>query len=180
MNSAYVVARTQGEPEALVSAVRREIRDLDAALPVSNVRSMDDVLLAAQSRPRFLAVLLTMFSSVALVLAAVGLYGVISYSVAQRSGEFGIRMALGASPTDVLTMVVGQGFRLALAGVAFGAAGSLLLTRLMKGLLFEVSSFDPITFLAMALLLGAVMLVACYMPARRATKVDPMVALRYE
>jgi putative ABC transport system permease protein len=110
----------------------------------------------------------------------VGIYGVISYSVAQRTNEFGIRMAMGAGPRDVLRMVLGQGLLLGLIGVALGAAGALALTRLIRGLLFGISSFDPITFVVMAALLTAVTLAACWIPARRATRVDPMVALRYE
>jgi putative ABC transport system permease protein len=177
---ANLVVRTNGDPMALSGAVRREVHEIDSSLPVANVRSMEDVMLLAQSRPRFLAILLTMFSSVALVLAAVGIYGVISYSVAQRTSEFGIRMAMGAGPRDVLGMVIGQGARIGVIGVIIGLAGALSLTRLMRGLLFGVSAFDPETFLAMAALLAGVTLLACYVPARRATKVDPMVALRYE
>jgi ABC-type antimicrobial peptide transport system permease subunit len=115
-----------------------------------------------------------------LLLAAVGLYGVISYSVAQRTGEFGIRMAMGARPADVQGMVIGQAMRLGALGLILGGAGALALTRLMRGLLFGVSTFDPATFVVMALTLGVVMLAACVVPAWRATKVDPMVALRYE
>jgi ABC-type antimicrobial peptide transport system permease subunit len=144
------------------------------------VRSMDDVILAAQTRPRFLTVLLTIFSSVALALASLGIYGVIAYSVEQRTTEFGIRMAMGAGPGDVLSMVVGEGVRLGLLSTVIGALAALGLTRFIRGLLFGVSSFDALTFLAMALLLGAVTVLACYLPARRATRVDPMVALRYE
>jgi putative ABC transport system permease protein len=141
---------------------------------------MEEVLSAAQSRPRFLTLLLLLFSSVALVLAAVGLYGVISYSVAQRTNEIGIRIAIGAQSGDVLKMVLGQGLRLGLCGVAVGAAGAFALTRLIRGLLFGINSFDPVTFGTMAVALMAVTILACYVPARRATKVDPMVALRYE
>jgi len=138
------------------------------------------VLSSAQARPRFLTMLLTMFASVALVLAAVGIYGVISYSVAQRTSEFGIRMAMGAGPGDVLRMVLGQGLLLGGIGVAIGAAGALALTRLIRGLLFGISSFDPLTFAAMAVILTVVTIAACWIPAYRATRVDPMVALRYE
>ena len=180
IRNSYLAVRTKGDPDSLVGPIRREVNAIDSSLPVSNVRTMEDVMGAAQSRPRFLALLLTMFASVALVLAAVGLYGVISYSVAQRTSEFGIRMALGAAPSNVLGMVVGQGLRLGLVGIAVGALGAIALTRLMRGLLFGVSAFDPLTFLGMAALLGGVMLAACYVPARRATRVDPMVALRYE
>jgi putative ABC transport system permease protein len=176
----YVLLRAAGDSAALAGAVRREIRALDPALPVASVRSMDDVLSAAQSRPRFLTLLLTLFSSLALVLAAVGLYGVISYSVAQRTNEIGLRIAMGAQSGDVLKMVLGQGLRLGLCGVAVGAAGAFALTGLTRGLLFGITAFDPMTFAAMAVLLIVVTILACYVPARRATNVDPMVALRYE
>jgi predicted permease len=180
MRSAYVILRTQGDPVRMASAARAIIREMDASLPVSSVRTMDEVMSLAQSRPQFLTMLLTLFSSVALVLAAVGIYGVISYSVAQRTNEFGIRMAMGASPRDVLRMVLGQGLLLGGLGVAVGAAGALALTRLIRGLLFGISSFDPVTFIVMALAMTAVTLAACWAPARRATRVDPMIALRYE
>lgn len=180
IRNAYVAVRTEGDPNASIRAIRAEIHALDGSLPIANVRTMDDVIVAAQSRPRFLAILLTMFSGVALILAALGLYGVISYSVAQRTSEFGIRMAMGAGPGDVLGMVIGQGLRMAAAGVVIRAVGALVLTRLVRGLLFGIDFFDPETFAVMAAVLGTVMLLACYVPARRATKVDPMVALRYE
>ncbi len=142
---------------------------------------MTETLDAARSRPRFLTTLLGLFSATALLLAAVGLYGVISYSaVARRTTEFGIRMAMGAEAGDVVRLVASQGLKLAAIGVAAGAVGALALTRLIRGLLFGVSSFDPLTFLAMAALLAAVTAIACVIPALRATKVDPLVALRYE
>ncbi|MFN7992488.1 MAG: FtsX-like permease family protein [Bryobacteraceae bacterium] len=144
------------------------------------MRTLDGVLSAARARPRFLTLLLSLFSGVALLLAAVGIYGVISYSVSQRTGEIGIRMALGASSRDVLRMVLMQGIRVGSLGVAIGAIGALTMTRFIRGLLFGVSVLDPGTFVLMALLLAAVTLVACYLPARRATRVDPMIALRYE
>jgi ABC-type antimicrobial peptide transport system permease subunit len=153
---------------------------MDASLPVAAVRTMDEVMSGAASRPRFLTLLLTLFAGTALALAAVGIYGVISYSVAQRTSEFGIRMAMGAQPSDVLAMVLRQGVLLGAIGVAVGAAGALALTRLISGLLFGISSFDPLTFVVMAAVLIAVTLAACWAPARRATRVDPMIALRYE
>jgi putative ABC transport system permease protein len=164
----------------MAAAARNVIRELDSSLPVSAVRTMDDVLSTAQARPRFLTLLLTLFAGVALVLAAVGIYGVISYSVAQRTSEFGIRIALGAAPKDVLGMVLGQGLMLGAVGVALGAGGALALTRYIRGLLFGISSFDPLTFVVMAAVLAAVTLAACWIPAHRATRVDPMIALRYE
>jgi putative ABC transport system permease protein len=180
LRTGYVVLRTKGDPEKMVGSARGVIRDIDSSLPVAAVRTMDQVLGSAQARPRFLTLLLTLFSSVALVLAAVGIYGVISYSVAQRTSEFGIRMAMGAGPRDVLRMVLGQGLLLGGIGVVIGAAGALALTRLIRGLLFGISSFDPLTFVVMAAMLTLVTLLACWIPARRATRVDPMVALRYE
>lgn len=176
----YILVRTTGDPKSLVGPIRTAVRDVDSSLPLTQVRTMDEVLASAKSRPRFLTTLLGLFSATALVLAAVGLYGVISYSVARRTAEFGVRMALGAGATDVVRLVVGQGLSVALAGVVTGAIGAVLLTQLIRGLLFGISSFDPVTFAAMALMLVAVALVACLVPATRATKVDPLVALRYE
>jgi putative ABC transport system permease protein len=178
--TSYVLLRGAGDGAGLAGAARREIQTLDAALPVAQMRSMEDVLSAAQSRPRFLTLLLTLFSTVALVLAAVGLYGVISYSVAQRTSEIGIRISMGAQSGDVLKLILGQGLRLGLFGVAVGAAGAVAFTRLIRGLLFGIDAFDPLTFAAMAAVLLGVVVMASYVPARRATKVDPMVALRYE
>jgi putative ABC transport system permease protein len=178
--TSYLVIRTQGDPMSIANAVRSEIRSLDRALPVANLRTLDEVMDTARSRPRFLTLLLTLFSSLSLALAALGIYGVISYSVAQRTNEIGIRMALGAQGMDVLRLVGAAGIRLAIAGIAIGAAGALALTRTMSGLLFGVSSVDPATFLLMAGALACVTLFACYIPARRAAKVDPLIALRYE
>ena len=165
---------------SIANAVRSEIRNLDRALPIANLRTLDEVMNTARSRPRFLTLLLTLFSSLSLALAALGIYGVISYSVAQRTNEIGIRMALGAQSRDVLRLVGASGVRLAVAGILIGAVGALALTRTMSGLLFGVSSIDPATFLLMAGALAGVTLVACYIPARRAAKVDPLIALRYE
>ncbi len=179
-DSAYIAVRTSGDPSAVVSEVRHVMHNLDPTLPLAHVRSMDSVMNAAQSRPRFLALLLTLFSIVALTLAAVGIYGVISYSVAQRTREFGIRMALGAQRGDVLRLVLGQGMTLALAGVGGGIVAALGITRLMGSLLYGVKPTDPATFALVSVVLIAVALLACYIPARRATKIDPMTALRYE
>lgn len=176
----YVVLRGKSDSLDLAAGVRRELSGLDPSVPVSNVRSMDDVLTTAQSRPRFLTLLLTVFSSVALVLALVGIYGVLSYLVARRSREFGLRMALGAPREHVLGLVLKQGAGLALAGVFFGWLAALGLTRLMSSVLYGVRATDPVTFIVMPLALASVAMLASYVPARRATKVDPMVALRYE
>ncbi len=176
----YVIVHTRRDPMAAVGPVRNEIRALDRALPISELRTMDDVMNIDRARPRFLTLLLTLFSSLSLVLAALGIYGVISYSVAQRTNELGIRMALGAQSGDVLRLVTGAGLRLALSGAVLGSLGAFALTRTLSGLLFGVSSVDPITFVAMPAALIAVTMLACYFPARRASKVDPLVALRYE
>lgn len=176
----YLLLKTAGDPHSVVGAVRSQIFQLDPTLPVAQVRPMSDVIDAATMRPRFLTALLTLFSFIAVALAAVGIYGVMAYTVAQRTQEFGIRMAIGAGTSDVLWLVLGQGMKIGLIGVALGAAGAFALTRLLRQLLFGIESFDLATFLVTALLLTLVILVACYIPARRATCVDPNVALRYE
>jgi len=180
LGSLNVVLRAKGDPAALIGPARRIVSEIDPSLPMAHVRTVDDVMLSAQARPRFLASLLTIFSVVALVLAAVGIYGVISYSVARRTAEFGIRMALGARPADVLLAVLRQGLGMGVAGIVAGFFAALVLTRLIRGLLFGINSFDPITVALMVALLLFVTLLACYVPARRATKIDPMLALREE
>lgn len=177
---AYVVLRTKGDPGRAASGLRQQVREIDRSIPVSAVRSMDDVMAGAMARPRFLSVLLGLFSMVAAVLASVGIFGVLSYSVAQRTNELGIRMALGANPGRLMALVLREGLVTALVGTLIGGLGALALTRVMQGLLFQVSAFDLGTFLSMAAVLIAVTLLACYLPARRASAVDPMVALRYE
>ena len=149
-------------------------------MPVSDLHPIQEVLTDSIARQRFNMLLLGNFAAVAPLLAAVGIYGVISYSVGQRSHEIGIRMALGARREEVLKLVVGQGLKLTLIGVAIGIAGALALTRLLSSLLYGVKPTDPPTFIAVSLILTALALAACYIPARRAMKVDPMVALRYE
>ena len=176
----YLAIHTQGDPMSMVNAVRAQVQALDRSLPVSTVRSLEDTLNADRSRPRFLTMILTLFSSLSLVLAALGIYGVISYAVAQRTSEIGIRMALGAQTGDVLRMIGSTGLRLALTGTAAGAIGAFALTRFMDRLLFGVSAVDVTTFLSMAGVLIFVTLLACYVPARRASKVDPLIALRYD
>jgi putative ABC transport system permease protein len=175
-----LVASTNVEPLGLASTVRKTVWEIDKDQPVSNIRTMEDVLSESIARQRFSMLLLGIFAAVALVLAAVGLYGVMSYSVAQRTHEIGIRMALGAQAGDVLKMVVGQGLKLVLIGVVIGLVAAFVLTRVMSSLLFGVSATDPTTFVAISLVLMSVAVLASYIPARRATKVDPMIALRYE
>jgi putative ABC transport system permease protein len=175
-----LVVKTAGDPAASTSAVVGEVRKLDRILPIAKIRTMRELTADALQADRFNAGLLGSFALLALMLAAIGIYGVMSYSVTQRTQELGIRLALGATPKNVLGLVVGQGVKLALFGVTVGLCASAVLTRLMKTLLFGVSATDPATFLLIAFVLTAVALIACYLPARRATKVDPMIALRYE
>ncbi|MBS1829633.1 MAG: ABC transporter permease [Acidobacteria bacterium] len=180
IRNGFLVIRTNGDPRDMARAARAEIAALDASLPVSQVRTMDDIMALANARPRFLTALLSIFSGVALVLAALGIYGVMSYLVAQRTNEFGIRMAIGAQQTDVLWLVIRQGLILGTVGVALGAVGAAGLTRYLKGLLYGTDALDPTTFAAMAGALTAVVVLACFLPALRATRVDPIRALRYE
>jgi putative ABC transport system permease protein len=177
---ATFVVRTGSDPEAMTSAVRAAMQEIDKDLPVYNIKTVNDVISESVAPRRLNMLLLGIFAGLALVLAAVGIYGVISYSVSQRTREIGIRMALGASHTSVLRLVVGEGMILAVIGVTIGVVASFFLTRLMSTLLFGVSTTDPITFVAISLLLTGVSIVASLVPARRATRVDPMVALRYE
>jgi predicted permease len=177
----YVVMRAQGgDPRMLTSAVREQLGEIDPALPVADVRLMEDVLSRAQARPRFLTLLLSLFSFVALAIATVGIYGVVSYSVARRTKEFGLRMVLGAQGRDVLGLVMKQGAGMVAIGIVAGLVIAFALTRLMASLLFGVTATDLPTFAGVTVLLFAVALAACYLPARRATRVDPIQTLRYE
>ena len=175
-----LLTRTDVDPMSLTSAVRGQIAVLNKDQPVFNVRTMEEIVAQSIAPRRFSMMLLAVFAIVALALASIGIYGMMSYSVAQRTREIGLRMTLGAQRGNVLRLVIGHGMKLALAGVVLGLVAALALTRTMKNLLFGVSATDPLTFVAIALLLAVVALLACWVPARRATKVDPMVALRYE
>ena len=172
--------RTAGDPVTFVPAIRQAVREVDPNLPMAGVTTQVELANESLRTERLFTRLLSLFGLLALLLAAIGLYGVTAYAVSQRTKEIGIRMALGAQRYDVLKLVLSQGMMLTLIGVVIGAGGAIWLTRLMKTFLFGVSATDPATFIAIALLLAAVALLASYVPARRATKVDPLVALRYE
>jgi putative ABC transport system permease protein len=178
--SMALAIRTVVDPMSLAGSVRQTVWALDSNIPVSNVQTMQEVLATGVVQQRFNAALLGVFALLALVLSTAGIYSVISYSVARRTQEIGVRMALGAQTGDVLKLVIRKGMFLALIGIAGGVAASLALTRVMESMLFEVSASDPATFAGVAVLLALVALLACYLPARRATKVDPITALRYE
>jgi putative ABC transport system permease protein len=156
------------------------VQSIDPEIPVFGASSMEALISKSVSEPRFNSVLLASFGGLALVLAAVGIYGVIAYSVSQRTHEIGVRMALGARPHSMTSLIVGEGAMLALIGIALGVVASVILTRLIANFLFGVTATDPATFCGVSLLLTLVALVGCYIPARRASRVDPMVALRYE
>jgi putative ABC transport system permease protein len=179
-NTMMLAVRTTSSPESLIASIRKEVYALDADQPISDVATMEERFHQSLSQPRFSALLLGLFASIALLLASVGIYGVMSYLVTQRTHEIGVRMALGASTRDILKMVVSQGMILTLIGVAAGLVAAFILTRFLASLLFEVKSFDPLTYALVSLLLLVVAFIACYIPARRASRVDPMVALRYE
>jgi predicted permease len=174
------VVRTESDPQALAGSIRGAVREVDPSLPVYGLRPMSEVVTRSMVQPRFLSLLLATFAGIALFLAAIGIYGVMAYAVAQRTQEIGVRMALGAQRLHVLRLVFGQGFVLLAIGTAIGLGGAFALTRLMHSLLFEITPTDPLTYSAVVVLLAVVALFACYIPARRATRVDPLVALRYE
>jgi putative ABC transport system permease protein len=175
-----LVIGTSGDQIQIAGELKNVVAGLNNEVPVSQVSTMKNWVSEAMAEPRSTSALFAVFAALALLLGSVGIYGVVSYSVAQRTREIGIRMALGARRQEVLMLVVGQGVKLALAGVTIGIAGGLMLTRLMSGLLYGVHATDPVTYGAVAILLMLVAVAACFIPARRAMRVDPMVALRYE
>jgi putative ABC transport system permease protein len=180
MQSPILFVRTKGNPTALITAIRRETKAVIPNLPSPKIRLMTERVGESIAQPRFQAGLLNLFGAVALLLAACGIYGVLAYAVTQRRREIGIRMALGAQKRNVLSLVVGQGMKFALAGVVIGVLSALALTRVLRNLLFEVKPTDPLTFVVVSLLLVVIGLFACWFPARRAAQTDPMEALRYE
>jgi ABC-type antimicrobial peptide transport system permease subunit len=175
-----VVLRTTGDAAALIAALRREVRAIDPDVPVADVRTMDELLASGVARQRMSSGVLAGFAALALLLAALGIYGVIAYSTAQRSREFGVRIALGAQRGDVLRVVLGGATRLVVLGIVLGLGASVALTRLLASQLYEVSATDPAVLATISVLLGAVAVAASYLPARRATRVDPVVTLRSE
>jgi putative ABC transport system permease protein len=174
-----LVIRTDAEPSQMIAAVRSRLLEVDKEQPVYEISTMDDLLARSLAQPRFALILLGLFAGLAILLAGIGIYGVMSYTVSQRTHEIGIRLALGAQSRHVLGMVIGEGMRLAILGVGLGLIGAFLLTRFMKSLLFGVSAVDPTTFALISLLILSVALLACYLPARRAMKADPISALRF-
>jgi len=178
--SMSLMVRCANDPASVAAAIRAEVLALDKDQPVYSTKTLDSLLSESVATPRFRTLLLGLFAALALILATVGIYGVMSYSVIQGTHEIGIRMALGANVTDVLQLILKNGMRLALAGVAIGLVGAFALTRLMSTLLFGVEPTDAMTFTIVSAGLIGIALFACYLPARRATKVDPLVALRYE
>jgi putative ABC transport system permease protein len=175
-----VIVRAAGDPSILARPLAETVRSIDPDLPAYNIKTVEDYLDGTIAIPRFNTLLLGIFSGLALLLTAIGLYGVISYSVAQRTHEIGIRIALGAQPGEMMRLVVGQGVRLALFGVGLGLIAAFAFTHFLSSLLFGVTATDPLSFATVVVTLLAVVLLACYVPARRAMRVDPMVALRYE
>jgi putative ABC transport system permease protein len=180
LRSMTLVVRTSSEPQQMASAIRGELNSLDPDLPIYKLQSLGEIVSASTSQTRLPAVLLSVFAGIALLLAAVGVYGVLAYTVAQSRHEIGVRMALGAPRQHILKLFLGHGIKWAALGGSTGLVAAFILVRFMRSMLFEVGPYDPTIFLGVAAVLGIVVLMACYLPARRATLVDPMVALRYE
>jgi putative ABC transport system permease protein len=178
LRNVFLVVRANGDPKALVPGIRARLRSLDKDIPISQVQTMEEVVSGSLAQRRLNMSLLVVFAVLAAVLAAVGIYGVMAYMVAQRTHEIGIRLAIGARSTDVLKMVLGEGAKLAAIGVVIGLLAAFALTRIISGLLYGVSAVDPITFVCIPLLIAVVTLLASYVPARRASRVDPNLALR--
>src|SRR5262249_43387917 len=176
----FLVVRTQGDARAIAPSLREVMASLDPDQPIADMQTMESLLGKSIARSRFSMVMLAVFAALALTLGAVGIYGVMAYTVTQRTQEIGVRMALGAGRRDVMALVLRRGMTLAFAGVGAGLAGSYALTRVMRSLLYEVSATDTLTFAVTALILIAISWLACYVPGLRATRVDPIVALRYE
>jgi putative ABC transport system permease protein len=175
-----IVVRTKGDPENVITALKSQLWTVDPALPAKYLSTAENLVSESLSRPRSNTVMLSLFAGMAFLLAMIGLYGVIAYSVSQRTREIGVRMSLGAQKGTILKMILGRGMRLTLLGIAAGIAGALSLTHLISSLLYEVSARDPLIIISGAACMTAIALIACYIPARRAIKVDPIVALRYE
>jgi putative ABC transport system permease protein len=175
-----VLMKAAGDPNQLINSARQQIKNVDPDLPIYNIRTMNEIRSDSIAPERLNLTLMSIFAGIALVLAIVGIYGVMSYSVTQRTHEIGIRMAIGARPGDVFRMVLGQGMKLTLIGVGVGLVGAFALTRLMTSMLFGVAATDKATFASIAVLITLVAFLACYLPGRRATKVEPVISLRYE
>jgi len=179
-NSMTIAARTAGDPQTFAPTIEREIHALDPDQPVSDVRTMDQWVSRSLAQARFNSLLLATFAALALLLAAIGIYGVMSYAVSQRTSEIGIRLAMGAAMRDILTMIIGDAMRLAGIGLAIGVVLALALSRTLATLLYQVTGTDPVTFAAVVAVLGGVALIASYLPARRAARIPPVEALRYQ
>jgi predicted permease len=180
LQTAALAVRAEGDPKSLVSAIRKQILSIDRDQTVSGIKTMDELVEATLGQRRLTIDLLGSFASLALVLAVCGIYGITAYSVARRTPEFGIRSAIGATPSDILRLVLRQGLAIVLTGSAIGIAGALALTRVMKSLLYQVSATDPLIFAGVSVLFGLIALLACYLPARRATRINSLEALRWE
>jgi putative ABC transport system permease protein len=175
-----IVVRTVGSPEPLLPTLRQKVHELDSEAPMANIRTMEDWVSSSAAQPRLNARLLALFAAIALLIAAIGIYAVLAYSVTQRTREIGLRLALGAHPAGVLRLIVGEGLKVGLTGIAIGLIGALLAGRALSSIVYGLSVRDPETFVIVTLALIVIALAACFIPARRAAKVDPMVALRYE